>query len=120
MLIDVGTKPTSTSLYELYKNFERNPNVGGPLVATTASLTELNTRTGACGEMCVDTGRACGNLWRPLVAAQNFECVGPGLPRATSSLGLQIHCGWPDREAHGIDLWLHQVSCSQRIHWLIG
>lgn len=56
MLIDVGTKPTGTSLYELFKNFERNSNVGG-----------------ACGEMVVDTGRACGNLWRPLVAAQNFE-----------------------------------------------
>ena len=28
---------------------------------------------GACGEITVDTGRGCMNLWNPLVAAQNFE-----------------------------------------------
>ncbi|KAL9933904.1 hypothetical protein V8E36_006986 [Tilletia maclaganii] len=55
ILLDVGTKPTGTSLYALHKAFD-NPMVGG-----------------ACGEIAVDTGRGCGLLLNPLVASQNFE-----------------------------------------------
>lgn len=57
VLLDVGTKPTSTSIYELWKCFDKHSNVGG-----------------ACGEICVDTGRACSLLLTsPLAASQNFE-----------------------------------------------
>ncbi|KAH8835645.1 chitin synthase [Flagelloscypha sp. PMI_526] len=57
VLLDVGTKPTGTSIYELWKCFDKQKNVGG-----------------ACGEICVDTGRACGLLLTsPLAASQNFE-----------------------------------------------
>ncbi|GAA5916120.1 uncharacterized protein JCM6883_001738 [Sporobolomyces salmoneus] len=56
VLIDVGTKPASDSIYKLWKAFDKDKKVGG-----------------ACGEITVDTGRGCMNLWNPLVAAQNFE-----------------------------------------------
>ncbi|TYJ58028.1 hypothetical protein B9479_001120 [Cryptococcus floricola] len=56
ILLDVGTKPSGTSIYELYKCFEKHANVGG-----------------ACGEIYADTGRWGKNLWNPLVAGQNFE-----------------------------------------------
>ena len=56
ILIDAGTRPSGTSLHALHKVFEKNANVGG-----------------ACGEITVDTGRMCGGLVNPLVAAQNFE-----------------------------------------------
>jgi len=57
ILLDVGTKPTGTSIYDLWKCFDRNPHVGG-----------------ACGEICVDTGRGCSLLLTsPLAASQNFE-----------------------------------------------
>ncbi|KAN0060386.1 Chitin synthase, class 2 [Thecaphora frezii] len=56
VLLDVGTKPTGTSIYELWKSFDKHANVGG-----------------ACGEICVDVGTGCGNLFNPLVASQNFE-----------------------------------------------
>ncbi|KAJ1929349.1 hypothetical protein IWQ60_001270 [Tieghemiomyces parasiticus] len=56
VLIDVGTKPGGTSIYHLWKAFDRDPQVGG-----------------ACGEICTDVGRGCCNVWNPLVAAQNFE-----------------------------------------------
>ena len=56
VLLDVGTKPTGTSIYELYKTFEKHPNVGG-----------------ACGEIYADTGRFGAQLFNPIVAAQNFE-----------------------------------------------
>jgi chitin synthase len=57
ILLDVGTKPTSTSIYELWKCFDQHSNVGG-----------------ACGEICVDTGRGCSLLLKsPLAASQNFE-----------------------------------------------
>ncbi|THH33138.1 hypothetical protein EUX98_g1034 [Antrodiella citrinella] len=57
VLLDVGTKPTGTSIYELWKCFDKSSNVGG-----------------ACGEICVDTGRACSLLLTsPLAASQNFE-----------------------------------------------
>ncbi|KAJ1920657.1 hypothetical protein H4219_001216 [Mycoemilia scoparia] len=56
VLIDVGTKPTATSIYHLWKSFDKNPKIAG-----------------ACGEICADVGKGCCNLWNPLVAAQNFE-----------------------------------------------
>ncbi|KAF4611403.1 hypothetical protein D9613_004178 [Agrocybe pediades] len=57
VLLDVGTKPTGTSIYELWKCFDKQKNVGG-----------------ACGEICVDHGRGCSLvLASPLVASQNFE-----------------------------------------------
>ncbi|KZP25362.1 glycosyltransferase family 2 protein [Athelia psychrophila] len=57
VLLDVGTKPTGTSIYELWKCFDKHSNVGG-----------------ACGEICVDAGRACSLLLQsPLAASQNFE-----------------------------------------------
>lgn len=57
VLLDVGTKPTGTSIYELWKCFDKHANVGG-----------------ACGEICVDTGRGCSLiLSSPLAASQNFE-----------------------------------------------
>ncbi|KAJ1649474.1 hypothetical protein IWQ61_009454 [Dispira simplex] len=56
ILIDVGTKPGNTSIYHLWKAFDRDPQVGG-----------------ACGEIVADVGEACCNVWNPLVAAQNFE-----------------------------------------------
>ncbi|KAJ3507424.1 hypothetical protein NLJ89_g6315 [Agrocybe chaxingu] len=57
VLLDVGTKPTGTSIYELWKCFDKHKNVGG-----------------ACGEICVDSGRACNLVLKsPLVASQNFE-----------------------------------------------
>jgi chitin synthase len=56
VLIDIGTKPSSTSLYHLWKAFDKNDKVGG-----------------ACGEIYVETGAACTKLLNPLVAAQNFE-----------------------------------------------
>ena len=56
VLLDVGTKPSGTSIYELYKVFEKHENVGG-----------------ACGEIYADTGSWGKHLWNPLVAGQNFE-----------------------------------------------
>ncbi|KAG8939196.1 Chitin synthase, class 2, partial [Tulasnella sp. 419] len=57
ILLDVGTKPTATSIYELWKCFDKHPNVGG-----------------ACGEICVDYGKGCSLLLTsPLAASQNFE-----------------------------------------------
>ncbi|KAF5385268.1 hypothetical protein D9615_001155 [Tricholomella constricta] len=57
ILLDVGTKPTGTSIYELWKCFDKHPGVGG-----------------ACGEICVDVGRGCSLLLaNPLAASQNFE-----------------------------------------------
>ncbi|KAI5124112.1 hypothetical protein M0805_000926 [Coniferiporia weirii] len=57
VLLDVGTKPTGTSIYELWKCFDKSKNVGG-----------------ACGEICVDTGKGCSLLLTsPLAASQNFE-----------------------------------------------
>lgn len=57
ILLDVGTKPTGTSIYELWKCFDKHSGVGG-----------------ACGEICVDVGRGCSLLLTsPLAASQNFE-----------------------------------------------
>ncbi|CAO3700632.1 unnamed protein product [Rhizopus microsporus] len=56
VLLDVGTRPGNTSIYQLWKAFDTNEHVGG-----------------ACGEICVMKGTACVDLLNPLVAAQNFE-----------------------------------------------
>ncbi|SCV71014.1 BQ2448_3776 [Microbotryum intermedium] len=56
VLLDVGTRPGGSSIYHLWKEFDKHSGIGG-----------------ACGEITVDTGRGCGNLLNPLVAAQNFE-----------------------------------------------
>ncbi|KAI8873125.1 chitin synthase 2 [Ramicandelaber brevisporus] len=54
VLIDVGTKPTDTSIYHLWAAF-KNPQVAG-----------------ACGEIAADLDNG-KNLINPLVATQNFE-----------------------------------------------
>lgn len=56
LLLDVGTKPSETSFYHLYRAFERDENVGG-----------------ACGEIVAEIGKVGKNLLNPLVATQNFE-----------------------------------------------
>ncbi|KAL1926303.1 hypothetical protein VTP01DRAFT_6000 [Rhizomucor pusillus] len=56
VLLDVGTRPGNISLYQLWKTFDRQPNVGG-----------------ACGEIRAMLGPAYRYLLNPLVAAQNFE-----------------------------------------------
>ena len=55
VLIDAGTKPGKDSIYHLWKAFELEPMCGG-----------------ACGEIKVmlEGGK---QLWKPLVATQNFE-----------------------------------------------
>ncbi|CAG8725557.1 36774_t:CDS:2, partial [Racocetra persica] len=56
VLLDVGTKPSHTSIYHLWKAFDRDPYVGG-----------------ACGEIKAELGAGWRNLMNPLVASQNFE-----------------------------------------------
>ncbi|KAI8988487.1 chitin synthase 1 [Mycotypha africana] len=56
ILLDVGTRPGNSSIYQLWKAFDRNPLIGG-----------------ACGEIRAMLGTACCQLLNPLVAAQNFE-----------------------------------------------
>ena len=56
ILLDVGTKPGSTSLYHLWKAFDTDSNVAG-----------------ACGEIKAGKGKGWLGLLNPLVASQNFE-----------------------------------------------
>ena len=56
ILLDVGTRPSSNSLYHLWKAFDTDSNVAG-----------------ACGEIKAMKGRLGANLLNPLVASQNFE-----------------------------------------------
>ncbi|KAK3814262.1 MAG: chitin synthase 1 [Benniella sp.] len=56
VLLDVGTRPGPTSIYQLWKAFDLNSNVAG-----------------ACGEIKPVKGAAARNLLNPLVATQNFE-----------------------------------------------
>ncbi|KJZ79410.1 Chitin synthase 2 [Hirsutella minnesotensis 3608] len=56
ILLDVGTRPGSNSLYHLWKAFDTDSNVAG-----------------ACGEIKAMKGRLGSNLLNPLVASQNFE-----------------------------------------------
>lgn len=53
VLLDVGTRPSPTSLYRLWKTFDINSNVAG-----------------ACGEIAVHKGDKWRLLLNPLVAAQ--------------------------------------------------
>ncbi|ESK96664.1 glycosyltransferase family 2 protein [Moniliophthora roreri MCA 2997] len=70
VLLDVGTRPGSNSIYKLWKVFDTHSNVGG-----------------ACGEISVYKGKNWSLLLNPLVAAQNFEykisCI---LDKPTESL----------------------------------
>lgn len=56
VLLDVGTRPATQTLYHLWKAFDEDSNVAG-----------------ACGEIEVMTGKMGRSLINPLVAAQNFE-----------------------------------------------
>ncbi|KAI9865183.1 MAG: Chitin synthase, class 2 [Trichoglossum hirsutum] len=56
ILLDVGTKPGSKSLYHLWKAFDTDSSVAG-----------------ACGEIKAGKGKAWLGLLNPLVASQNFE-----------------------------------------------
>ena len=56
ILLDVGTKPGSNSLYHLWKAFDTDSNVAG-----------------ACGEIKAMKGKWGTALLNPLVASQNFE-----------------------------------------------
>ncbi|ORX87311.1 hypothetical protein BCR32DRAFT_198034 [Anaeromyces robustus] len=56
VLIDVGTRPTSTSIHALWKAFDKDKQIAG-----------------ACGEIKCDLGKNWKNLLNPLVATQHFE-----------------------------------------------
>ncbi|KAJ3130294.1 Chitin synthase, class 2 [Nowakowskiella sp. JEL0407] len=59
VLIDVGTKPEKSALFNLWSTFFRNEQIAG-----------------ACGEIRADLGSGigyCKSLLNPLVASQNFE-----------------------------------------------
>ncbi|KAF2423484.1 chitin synthase, class II [Tothia fuscella] len=56
ILLDVGTKPGSNSLYHLWKAFDNDSNVAG-----------------AAGEIKAGKGKGWLGLLNPLVASQNFE-----------------------------------------------
>ena len=56
ILLDVGTKPGSNSLYHLWKAFDTDSSVAG-----------------ACGEIKAAKGKNWLGLLNPLVASQNFE-----------------------------------------------
>jgi len=56
VLIDVGTRPTSTSIHSLWKAFDKDKHIAG-----------------ACGEIKCDLGKHWKNLLNPLVATQHFE-----------------------------------------------
>lgn len=56
ILLDVGTRPGSNSLYHLWKAFDTDSNVAG-----------------ACGEIKAMKGKYGSSLLNPLVASQNFE-----------------------------------------------
>ncbi|QVM10058.1 Chitin synthase, class 2 [Coccidioides posadasii str. Silveira] len=56
ILLDVGTKPSPTALYHLWKAFDQDSNVAG-----------------AAGEIKAGKGKGWLGLFNPLVASQNFE-----------------------------------------------
>ncbi|CAG8784970.1 41338_t:CDS:2, partial [Gigaspora margarita] len=62
ILLDVGTKPSQTLVYHLWK--ENTPNL---------AFNSDPRISGACGEIKVDLGHKCRNLLNPLIASQNFE-----------------------------------------------
>ena len=64
VLIDAGTKPGGTSIFELWKAFDVNQQCAG-----------------ACGEIKAMLGPRGKLLWNPLIATQNFEYkVGAHIP----------------------------------------
>ena len=82
VLLDVGTKPSGTSIYEvsakhifayvqLYKCFERHQNVGG--ACGEVSQFDKRLRSRLTSQIYADTGKWGKLLLNPLVAAQNFE-----------------------------------------------
>lgn len=56
VLLDAGTQPSKDSIYHLWKEFDKNPQVAG-----------------TCGEIKAMLGKNFKKLLNPLVAAQNFE-----------------------------------------------
>ncbi|KAF8551879.1 glycosyltransferase family 2 protein [Imleria badia] len=56
VLLDVGTVPSPSSIYHLWKAFRIDPDLGG-----------------ACGEIVAYKGKYGQYLLNPLIAAQNFE-----------------------------------------------
>lgn len=56
VLLDAGTQPSKDSIYHLWKEFDKDPNVAG-----------------TCGEIKAMLGNRYEKLLNPLVAAQNFE-----------------------------------------------
>ena len=72
ILLDVGTKPSNTSIYHLWKAFDRDPQVGGAC-GDVGMVLGISVIMGACGEICADLGKAGSLLINPLVATQNFE-----------------------------------------------
>jgi cellulose synthase/poly-beta-1,6-N-acetylglucosamine synthase-like glycosyltransferase len=55
--VSLSILSSTSSLYMTHSGFDMHPNVGG-----------------ACGEICVDTGKACSQILKsPLAASQNFE-----------------------------------------------
>ncbi|KAE8371946.1 chitin synthase-domain-containing protein [Aspergillus bertholletiae] len=56
ILLDVGTKPSHTALYHLWKAFDQDSNVAG-----------------AAGEIKAGKGKGMLGLLNPLIASQNFE-----------------------------------------------
>lgn len=56
VLLDAGTQPSKDSLYHLWKEFDKDPQVAG-----------------TCGEIKAMLGPSYKKLLNPLVAAQNFE-----------------------------------------------
>ncbi|CCH45695.1 chitin synthase [Wickerhamomyces ciferrii] len=56
ILLDAGTQPSKDSIYHLWKEFDKDPNVAG-----------------TCGEIKAMLGKNYRKLINPLVAAQNFE-----------------------------------------------
>ncbi|OJJ46391.1 hypothetical protein ASPZODRAFT_66564 [Penicilliopsis zonata CBS 506.65] len=56
VLLDVGTKPSQTAIYHLWKAFDQDSNVAG-----------------AAGEIKAGIGKRGKGLLNPLVASQNFE-----------------------------------------------
>ncbi len=61
----MGTKPNNTSIYHLWRAFDKYPSVGGAC-GTIIKLYIL-------GEIYADLGTCWWKLINPLVAAQNFE-----------------------------------------------
>ncbi|KAF9263413.1 glycosyltransferase family 2 protein [Marasmius fiardii PR-910] len=70
VLLDVGTRPSSKSIYKLWKVFDTHSNVAG-----------------ACGEISTYKGKNWSLLLNPLVGAQNFEYkISSILDKPTESL----------------------------------